>query len=112
MIARPGNLEYKIGKFEKWTDDVLRLDSGDLCYAKDVPEGKHSYLAIQFGLEKSCYATMLMRELFHYSTDFKHQEAIIKIIKEKFHEEVPVKNDEEEILGEEDGESAPNPIDE
>jgi hypothetical protein len=113
MIARPGKLQYKIGKFAKWTDDVLKLDSGDLCYAKDAPEGQHTYLAIQFELEKSCYATMLMRELFHYSTDFKHQEAIIKIIKEKFQEEIPAKNAEEQEAGEEeDGDAALNPIDE
>jgi len=112
MIVRPGKLAYKIGRFEKWTDDVLELDSEDLCYAKDAPEGKHVYLAIQFELEKSCYATMLMRELFHYSTDFKHQETIINMIKDKFKEELPAKMDEEEVQAEEDGESAPIQIEE
>lgn len=73
-------LEHAIGRFKDWSGDVLELGGSGKCYVKPQ-EGPFQFVSVQFFLEKSCYATMAIRELTHSSTDYQSQEALFAQIK-------------------------------
>lgn len=82
ILGQAKDLKFTFGKFDDWNADVLKWGSEGPCYAIENDAGKYQFLALQFALEKSSYATMLIREMTHSSTEFSEQEALFKKIKE------------------------------
>lgn len=81
MICMPENLKYAFGVFDNWNEDVLEFGGTNNCHIKNKEIGKYGFIAVEFSLEKSCYATMLIRELMHQSTEFSNQEFLFEKIK-------------------------------
>lgn len=76
-LIYPKNFRHKVVYFDSWSEDLLSLDCKEEdCYAIDGTKGKFSAILAQFELPKSCYATMLIRELLHNSTDPLLQNAL------------------------------------
>lgn len=81
VICMPEDLKYEFGFFEQWNEDVLMFSSKTPCYVKNDIKTGFQFVSVQFSLEKSCYATMLIRELMHQSTEFKNQEFLFEKIR-------------------------------
>ena len=101
MLIMPEDLKYKLATFDDWNGDVLKISNEDNCYVKNDCNGKFQFLSIQFSLEKSSYATMLLRELVHMSTEFKNQVAMFEQIKNLSGEKIEEMEEELEEIKEE-----------
>ena len=78
MFARAENLEVKTCKFEKKDQDLLEPFESLSELAKKQTSGSNFAILLQFSLQKSTYATMLIREFCHISSSFENQELINK----------------------------------
>ena len=65
----PKNVEFKIATFEDWNEDLLSIDLKEDLYIRKVG-GTKKAIVIQFELNKSCYATMMVREITRGTTNF------------------------------------------
>lgn len=80
MLELPKDLDSRLVSFDQWNDDLLSIDSEKELYAVES-QGEKKALILQFSLSKSCYATMLVREIIHGSgnlSDIPKEEKIDK----------------------------------
>jgi tRNA(Glu) U13 pseudouridine synthase TruD len=72
MIGKVSDVHTRFGSFKDWQKDLLELANESECHVLEG-EGPYQFLALQFFLEKSSYATMFLREVLHSTTDFQKQ---------------------------------------
>ena len=96
VFARAEELEVQSCKFEKKDEDLLEPFEDLSTLAKRKVNGQHSAILFQFRLQKSTYATMLIREFCHISSSFENQELINKTADTELED-----SDKEEVMDEE-----------
>lgn len=75
LLQKPIDLEWKITKWSNLNEDILSLDSSNPLYILDT-DGDKKALVLQFALPKSSYATMMLREVIHDTSEFNMEENI------------------------------------
>lgn len=80
MVGKVTGVHTHFGSFKDWQKDVLGLADESQCHVLGG-EGPYQFLALQFFLEKSSYATMFLREVLHATTDFQKQAVLFAQIK-------------------------------
>jgi len=73
MLQKPIDMNWKVVSWSNWDDDILSLDSFNPLYTLDK-EGDKKALVLQFSLLKSSYATMMLREITHSTSEFNMDE--------------------------------------
>ena len=76
MFARAEELEVQTCRFEKKDTDLLEPFEDLTTLAQKHTSGPHFAIFLKFNLQKSTYATMLIREFCHVSSSFENQELI------------------------------------
>lgn len=78
MFSRAEELEVQSSRFKNKEDDLLEPFEDLKVLADRQKEGPHFAILLKFNLQKSNYATMLIREFCHISSSFENQELINK----------------------------------
>lgn len=78
MFARAEQLEVQTVRFDQKDVDLLEAFEELPVLAARHQEGQHFAILLKFRLQKSTYATMLIREFCHISSSFENQELINK----------------------------------
>lgn len=78
MFSRAEELEVHTCRFKSKEDDLLEAFEDLKVLAERQKEGPHFAILLKFNLQKSNYATMLIREFCHISSSFENQELINK----------------------------------
>lgn len=93
LLARPEDLKAAVCQFAEKDQDILAaFEEVELAAARHGA-GPHSALLLQFSLQKSSYATMLIREFCHISSSFEMQELINQAAEEEPEKEDPEKEE-------------------
>lgn len=69
LLQKPIDMETRVIDWDNWDEDILSLDSPNPLYALDK-QGDKKALVLQFTLLKSSYATMMLREVIHATSEF------------------------------------------
>lgn len=78
MFSRAEELEVETCRFKNRDDDLLTPFEALSTIAARHTEGPHFAILLKFNLQKSNYATMLIREFCHVTSSFENQELINK----------------------------------
>lgn len=78
MFSRAEELEVQTCRFKNKDDDLLEAFEDLKTLADRQKDGPHFAILLKFNLQKSNYATMLIREFCHISSSFENQELINK----------------------------------
>lgn len=78
MFARAESLEVQTVRYDQKDVDLLEPFEELSTLASRNQKGQHFAILMKFRLQKSTYATMLIREFCHISSSFENQELINK----------------------------------
>ena len=96
LFARPENITAAVCKFEGKDEEILDAFGSIEEAASKHQKGPHCALLLQFWLQKSSYATMLIREFCHISSSFEIQELINQTVGDAVEEVEDEKEQEQE----------------
>lgn len=92
LFSRAEKLKVSFCRFNNKDDDILRPFEEIDQIATEKLEGKFQAILLDFELQKSSYATMVLREFCHLSSSFENQELINQTAE-------PEDKDEDDNLG-------------
>ncbi|KAF5296932.1 hypothetical protein FQR65_LT10083 [Abscondita terminalis] len=101
MLARINNLSWKVLRYDHPNDVLIRSDYEELIGNEepiDNPEGQYKGLVMDFCLDSSCYATMVLREVLKTDTSTSHQATLNNYHKSTESDETPHIPETESLL--------------